>query len=112
LTTSAPNGDLSRYVGQQAQARGVSVLSVPADEGFWVGTSQTDRVWVQLVGKGGESPYQVKAGDKVDFTAKIVGHTSSFAAQVGVDAAEGAAQLTAEKTHIEVDKGEVKLTRG
>jgi len=111
LTTSAPNRDLSKYVGQQAQARGVSVLSVPADEGFWVGTSETDRVWVQIVGKG-ESPYQVKAGDKVDFTAKVVGHTSTFAAQVGVDAAEGGAQLTAEKAHIEVDKGAVKLTTG
>ena len=47
----------------------MSVLSVPADEGFWIGTSQNDRVWVQIVGKG-ESPYQVQAGDKVDFTAR------------------------------------------
>ena len=89
----------------------MSVLSVPADEGFWIGTSQTDRVWVQIVGKG-ESPYQVQAGDKVDFTAKVVGHALTFAAHVGVDAAEGAPQLTAQKAHIEVDNGAVKLTKG
>ena len=110
LTTSAPNGDLSRYVGRPAQARSVSVLSVPADEGFWVGTSMADRVWVQLVGKGGESSYHVKAGDKVDFTAQVVGHPSTFAAQVGVDPDDGAAQLTAQKAHIEVNKGAIKLT--
>ncbi len=36
-------GDLSQYAGQAAKGRGVAVQSVPADEGFWVGTSESDR---------------------------------------------------------------------
>jgi RNA polymerase sigma factor (sigma-70 family) len=35
------------YAGLRVVARGVRVLSVPSDEGFWVGTER-DRVWVQL----------------------------------------------------------------
>lgn len=42
--------DLSRYAGQPASASLLLVQSVPADEGFWVGASARQRVWVQLSG--------------------------------------------------------------
>lgn len=100
---------LNTYVGKPVKATGVTVQAVDADEGFWVGESPTDRVWVQLVGKGGESSYQVKAGDQLTFTGKLVENPSSFAEKVGVSAKEGAAQLTQQGTHIEVDK--TKLTQ-
>lgn len=101
---------LNGYSGKAATANGVKVLSVPADEGFWIGNSKTDRVWVQLTGKAGETPYQVKAGDLVDFTGgKVVPNGAGFASSVGVSAAEGAAQLTAEKSHIAVSKAALKL---
>lgn len=103
-------GSLAGQVGKPAVATGVKVLSVPADEGFWVGDSDTDRVWVQLTGGGGESPYTVKAGDRVDFTGPVVAHDAGFAAKVGVDAAEGADQLTREGAHIAIDKNAVKLS--
>lgn len=103
-------GSLAAQVGKPATAAGVTVQSVPADEGFWVGTSDTDRVWVQLTGGPGESPYTVKPGDKVDFTGQVVAHDAGFAAQVGVDAAEGADQLTSQKAHIEVPKNVLKLS--
>lgn len=111
LPLQSATADLSQYAGQDATSKGVSVQSVPADEGFWVGSSEADRVWVQLTGGAAESGYTVKVGDKVDFEGgKVVPSEAGFASKVGVTAAEGAAQLEAQKRHIEVPKGNVKLS--
>jgi hypothetical protein len=104
---AGPNGELTSQVGRTATARGVLVQSVPADEGFWAGTSETDRVWVQLSGTG-ESGYVVQQGDRVDFTGPIAAHDPGFAAQAGVDPAEGADQLDQQGSHIEVAKSELR----
>lgn len=110
LPGTGPVGALGRFTGQAATAEGVPVQSVPANEGFWVGDSVTDRVWVQLAGAG-ESGYTVKPGDRVSFTAgKVVATGPAFAGQVGVNAAEGAAQLTAQGQHISVAKGDLRLS--
>lgn len=95
--------------GQTVTGTAVRVLSVPADEGFWVGSSDQDRVWVQLTGAAGESPYQVTEGDVVDFEGTVVPHDQAFAASVGVDEASGAAQLTEQGSHLEVAKSAVAL---
>jgi hypothetical protein len=42
---AGPNGGLTSQVGKTATAQGVLVQSVPADEGFWAGNSETDRMW-------------------------------------------------------------------
>ena len=100
----------AEFAGQPATATGVQVQSVPADEGFWVGSSDTDRVWVQLTGEAGESPYQVQEGDTVDFEGTVVAHDEAFATEVGVDEASGAAQLTEQAHHLEVAKSAVQLS--
>jgi hypothetical protein len=84
---------LTGLAGQPVTATGARVLSVPADEGFWLGTSETERIRVQLTGEAGESPYQVQEGDLVDFEATVVEHEAGFPGEVGVDDAEGAQQL-------------------
>jgi hypothetical protein len=104
---AGPNGELTSQVGKTATAQGVLVQSVPADEGFWAGTSETDRMWVQLSGTG-ESGYVVQQGDRVDFTGQIAAHDPGFAAQAGVDPAEGADQLDQQGSHIEVAKSELR----
>ena len=101
---------LGGIAGETATATGVQVLSVPADEGFWVGSSDTERVWVQLTGAAGESPYQVQEGDVLDFEGAVVAHDQAFPTEVGVDEASGAAQLTEQGHHIEVEKSAVQLS--
>jgi hypothetical protein len=96
--------------GQAVTGTAAQVLSVPADEGFWVGTSDQQRVWVQLTGEAGESPYQVTEGDTVDFEGTVVAHDQSFAGSVGVDEANGATQLTSQGSHLEVAKSAVRLS--
>jgi hypothetical protein len=101
---------LGGLAGQAVTGTGVQVLSVPADEGFWVGSSDQQRVWVQLTGEAGESPYQVTEGDTVDFEGAVVAHDQSFAGSVGVDEANGATQLTSQGSHLEVAKSAVRLS--
>ncbi|WP_214402653.1 hypothetical protein [Pseudonocardia lacus] len=110
LSASAgPDGALTALVGQDVTAQGVVVQSVPSDEGFWVGGSETDRVWVQLTVPAGESPYTVQPGQRLDFTGPLTAHGADFAQRVGVDAAEGADQLTREAAHVEVAKADLRV---
>ena len=101
---------LAGLAGQPVTATGVRVLSVPADEGFWLGTSEAERVWVQLTGEAGESPYQVQEGDLVDLEGSVVEHETAFPGEVGVDDAEGAQQLTEQAAHLTVTKSSVRLS--
>jgi hypothetical protein len=101
---------LGGLTGQPVTATGARVLSVPADEGFWLGTSETERVWVQLTGEAGESPYQVQEGDLVDFEGTVEAHDGAFAEQSGVDDAEGAQQLADQAAHLTVAKSAVRLS--
>jgi len=100
---------LGQVTGQQVTGTAVQVLSVPADEGFWVGSSDAQRVWVQVTGVQGESDYQVRQGDRVDFTGTVVAHDGEFPGTVGVDEAEGATQLVEQGQHIEADRAAVTL---
>lgn len=109
--TATARGDLSQYVGTSARARGARVQSVPADEGFWVGSSEADRVFVRLITTGAESSYTVKEGDRVDFSgAKVVSNPDGFATDLGLSDAEGAGQLTEQKAHIDVPASSLKLS--
>ena len=101
---------LGGLTGQPVSATGARVLSVPADEGFWLGTSETERVWVQLTGEAGESPYQVQEGDLVDFEGTVEAHDAAFTEQAGVDDAEGAQQLADQAVHLTVAKSAVRLS--
>lgn len=107
--TSGSPTTLRTHLGKAAVGTAVRVQSVPADEGFWVGTSVTDRVWVQLIGAG-ESPYTVKAGDTLTFSGTVTAHDGKFASQVGVDTSEGAAQLTSQAAHITVAQNAVRVS--
>ncbi len=101
---------LGGLTGQPVTATGVRVLAVPADEGFWLGTSETERVWVQLTGEAGESPYQVQEGDLVDLEGTVEAHDAAFPEQAGVDDAEGAQQLADQASHLTVAKSAVRLS--
>lgn len=103
-------GDLSALVGRSVQGTAVTVESVAADEGFWVGSDEADRVWVQLVGDG-ESPFTVSNGDRFDLAGQMVAHGPEYARQVGVGRGEGADLLTRQAAHLEVQQAELRPSR-
>lgn len=106
----ASNDDLSSHIGQQSTAEGVQVLSAPANNGFWSGTSTADEVWVQLLLPGLVSPHPVRKGDHVSFTGTVVHNPADFATTAGLTAATGGARLTGQKAHVEVAKNAISFT--
>ncbi len=93
---------MAPLAGQSAAATGVTVQSVVPNQGFWVGTSATDRVWVELPGSG-QPPYPVKVGDRVNFTGPISPNPANYPPSVGVTSPPDTAQLNTQAAHIDVD---------
>lgn len=104
-------GSVARYVGQPVRADRVVVQSVPADEGFWVGTSDRDRVWVQMA-TGGESRVAIRVGQRVSFSGVMVRTAATFSTGAGVRSGEGAAQLQAQGAHIQTASRMVTIAPG
>src|SRR4029450_9691301 len=73
---------LARHAGQRVRGEHVPARGVYADEGFWVGTSDGTQLWVQLLGRG-ESPFQVRPGQRASFTGRLVPNPPGFARRVG-----------------------------
>ncbi len=109
-SAAATDGSLVKYQDMAAHGKSVRVESVPADEGFWVGTSDTDRVYIQLTGTS-ESGFTVKPGDIVTFTGQVAANGADFPAKEGVEAAEGADLLTAQAVHIQVPRSKLTLNK-
>ena len=79
------------------------VQSVPADEGFWVGSGPGQRLWVQLDGQG-ESPADVRAGDAVSFDGRAVALTPGQTERLGLTPAEGSDELRRTGSYVQVER--------
>jgi RNA polymerase sigma factor (sigma-70 family) len=102
------NGSLAASAGSGVVATSVLVQSVDTHDGFWIGTSTAERVWVELVGPLRQ--LQIVAGDRLDFTGTVVAQEGKYPAAVGVSSAEGAGQLQMQGAHIEVPTPDVTVT--
>lgn len=113
LLDEAAAGRLSALTGQPVEGRAVAVQSVVADEGFWAGSDQSRRVFIFLTPqartRAGESPFQVRAGQSVDFTGMLKAAPNDLS-PFGVDEAEGAAQLRGQGHYVEATT--VRLSSG
>jgi hypothetical protein len=103
-TLLAASGDLSGLEGRQASGT-ATVESVVADEGFWVGSSATERVFVFLTPEArrsaGESGFQVTAGQTVSLKGSVKASSAELARAAGVSDAEGAGQLVKQGGYLE-----------
>ena len=69
-----PSSGLADYEGQPATGKDVTVQSVVKDEGFWVGSSKQDRVYVEFggdVGTNENQGFEPKVGDHVNLTGPV-----------------------------------------
>ena len=99
---------LARHAGQRVRGEHVPARGVYADEGFWVGTSDGDQLWVQLIGHG-ESPFRVRSGQRASFTGRLVPNPPGFARRVGMVPEEGAALTGRQGHHVEVAYDDITL---
>ena len=106
LLAVAASGGLAGLAGQAVTGTGV-VESVVSDEGFWVGTSAQDRVFVFLTEQArqssGESGFQVKAGQTVSITGAVEPLAQEPAVATGVEESEGRAQLDQQAHYVRAD---------
>ena len=93
------SGSLVALQGRTVVGCNLRVLSIPADEGFWVGTGTGSRAWVQLTTPG-ESVPDVDLDHTVSFTGRVVRHSSAFVGRL--ESTPGAALLRRQHHHIEV----------
>jgi hypothetical protein len=95
VAVSSTSAALAGLVDQPATGQ-ATVQSVVSDEGFWVGTSEQNRVFVFLStearGSSGESPFQVVGGQTVEIAGTLVSTDGRIPADV--TARDGLQQLT------------------
>jgi RNA polymerase sigma factor (sigma-70 family) len=100
--------NLDRFAGLGVKASGSMVRSVPADEGFWIGGTGDNRVWVELTGRT-ESPVKVRVGRRVSFLGRIVDHPRSFVRRVRIDQSESAPLLRRQQQHVVVKRKSLQI---
>jgi hypothetical protein len=69
-----PDDGLSALVGQDTVGTGLTVQAIVEGQGFWVGTSQSDRLYVEYGGEVGktESGFKPSAvGERVDLDGPV-----------------------------------------
>lgn len=101
-----PASGLAAYADQAVEARSVMVQSVVADEGFWIGPSETDRLYVEFATQDDtaaeEGGVQIEEGQTLTFDGTLKALPADFATSFGIDAAEGADQLGQQGHFVEV----------
>ena len=102
---------LAPHAGREVRAEGATVESVPTQEGFWVGSSRSDRVWVDLDG-GGAISQPVTPGQRVSFVGRLVANHAELPAQLGLTAPADVAQLEAQGFHISITEETLRLGPG
>ena len=105
-------GPIGSLDGQRASGT-AKVEYVVADEGFWVGTSAADRVFVFLTPQArqsaGESGFTVEAGQRVSLEGTVKPSSAEFAQAAGVADGEGSRQLVQQGGYVEAT--EVRLAQ-
>lgn len=81
----------------------VPVNEVVNESGFWIGTSEEDRIFLELEGAGAQA---VKAGEKVSFTGVM--EQNLGAETYGISEEGGAQQFRDQGLHVQVQAGDLE----
>jgi hypothetical protein len=103
---------MTNYVGRRVQAFGLQVMTVDADEGFWV-SKDGRTAWIQLE-TSTESPYTVKPGDVVSLNGTVLPHDDRFPSRLYfcADRQASASRLAQVPTHLAVRVDSLKFGVG
>lgn len=99
LLPPPPAGALAAEAGRPVEARSVRVQSVVTPTGFWVGTSQRSRLFVELLAP---PPMPVTPGQRVSFVGYVDPNHEGSAERFGLSGGD-AAQLAQQGYHIHVE---------
>lgn len=99
---------LAPYQDQTVKADRVRVYSAPADEGFWVGESADNRIWVDL-DSGDPLPRRVAAGQRVSFVGKLAPNGQQVLNEPSVGGPPDIAQLQQQGFHVHIDQTTLEI---
>jgi hypothetical protein len=73
-----------------------------------VGPNAGRRVWVSLRGRG-ESPFEIRSGQSLDFVGKVVENHPGLINEIGLESQEGSTELRQQGYYITVPRRNVEL---
>jgi hypothetical protein len=106
LARAKGGGSLAGLSGKSVSANAVPVQSVVNDSGFWVGTSEADRVFVEAEDTGSGTSLGLQAGDQVSFDGTL--EQNKEAETYGLRANQGAQQFREQGYHVRVQADDVE----
>jgi hypothetical protein len=104
-----PAGGLTAYETETATGSEVTVQSVVKDEGFWVGSSAQDRVYVEYggdVGANESQGFEPAVGDRVNLTGPVRPAPRNPARTLNLNDRD-ARQVTEQGAYINADEAEI-----
>ncbi len=103
---------MTNYVGRRVQAFGLQVMTVDADEGFWV-SKDGRTAWIQILTPT-ESPYTVLPGQIVSLSGSVYPHDAQWPSQIFFcpDRQASESRLAGVPTHIAIKVESLSLGIG
>jgi hypothetical protein len=98
-------GALEEVRGKEVVGTSVPVQEVVSATGFWVGSAELDRIFVEIEGKG-DASVEVTEGDKVSFTGVM--EPNLGAETYGLSEGQGAQQFRDQTLHVKVQAGDLE----
>ena len=99
LLPPPPASEVAAVAGRPVEARSMEVQSVATPVGFWVGRSQRDRIFVEILAM---PPFPVAAGQRVSFVGYIEANHEDSIERFGVVGQE-AVQLREQGYHLHAE---------
>jgi hypothetical protein len=104
LLPPPPASELAAAATRPVEARSVPVQSVVTPTGFWVGTSQRNRLFVELLGT---PPFPLAVGQRVSFTGYVDPNHEGSVERFGLSG-QDAVQLRDQGHHVHVEGGALR----
>lgn len=101
---------MAPYAGMTVEARGAPVQSVVEPTGFWVGSSRSERVWVDVHDQTGPPPRLVP-GQRISFQGTLVANTPETLERAGRGGVGERAQLERQGHHVDVEGRKIQPAR-
>ena len=101
-----PGGKLDRFVGQDTVGQDVTVQAIVKGQGFWVGTSRQDRIYVEYGGEVGKTEAGFRpdrTGQRVDLDGPVRPAPQNPAETLKLSAAD-AQQVASQGAYINANK--------
>jgi len=97
-----PEAGLAEFAGGAAEGQSVPVQSVVSDDGFWVGSSETDRLFVFLDIGEAEPPPPLELGEPISISGTLEPAPADPETEFGIRAEDGLAQLMEQGYYLRV----------